>query len=126
MPDIHKDSWNRETVGSVDKLDVQVERDTNLLLSDVATDQLAVDVVGALGDFRLEDAGGVVGEKKSLVGTECDIGGRFVVGREACVEVASHQRAISQPSLDTGFMSHLLSAFECCGLVAPTFELRDT
>jgi hypothetical protein len=107
-------------------LDVEVERDTNLLLSDVATDQLAVNVVGALGNFRLEEAGGVIGEKKTLVRTECDIGGRFVVGREACVEVASHQRSISQPSLDTGFVSHLLAAFESCGLVATTFELGDT
>ena len=96
-----------------------------MFLSDVAADQFAVDVVGTLGNFGLEDAGGVIGEEKSLVHTECDVGGRFVGRCEACVEVASHQRSVSQSSLDTGFMSHLLSAFKCCSLVAATFELRN-
>ena len=74
VPDVHEYSWDRETGGSVNQLDVQVERDTNLVFAYVAADHFAIDVVGALGDFRLEKAGGVIGEQESLVRTECDIG----------------------------------------------------
>jgi hypothetical protein len=48
VPEIHEHSRDRETVGSVDQLDVQVERDTNLVLSNVAANLFAVDEVGAL------------------------------------------------------------------------------
>jgi hypothetical protein len=54
VPDIHENGWDRETVGSVDQRIVQVERDSDLVLSNVATGLFAVDEVGALGNFRLE------------------------------------------------------------------------
>ena len=67
VPEIHIDRRNGLAGASVDELDVKVERDTLLAVRDVAANQLAIDVVGALRDFRLQNAGRVVLEQKSLV-----------------------------------------------------------
>lgn len=76
----------------VDELDVEVEGNTGLVLRHVCANQLAVDVVWALSDLWLENAGGIIGEEKGLVVANGDIqGGRMrgvVLGKVAANDVA--------------------------------------
>lgn len=68
---------------------------------------------GPLSHLGLEDACRVVFEELSFVSTERDIGGRGVRSVQSLVEIiALHQRAISQASLDTSFMGHLLATLK--------------
>jgi hypothetical protein len=110
VPEIHVDGWDGLASAGVDELDVEVERDTFLIFRDVATDQLTIDVVRALGDFRLQDAGRIILEQKSLVVAVRHAGGRFVrdvVSRK----VAADKRAVQAP-LDSGLLGDRLTAGE--------------
>ena len=63
VPSINVDCWDWLTSGGVDELDVEEERDAGLVFGHVGADEFAVDVVGSLGDFWLEDTAGVGGEE---------------------------------------------------------------
>jgi hypothetical protein len=60
VPEIHVDRRNGLASAGVDELDVKVERNALLAVRDVAANQLAIDVVRALSDFRLQNAGRIV------------------------------------------------------------------
>jgi hypothetical protein len=53
---------HRLTGAYVDILDFKIEIDALLVLDNVLADHLASDIIGAVGDFRREDAGGVCSE----------------------------------------------------------------
>jgi hypothetical protein len=123
VPNVHVDSRDRGASAGINELDVEVQRDTRLAISNVATDQLAIDVVRALGDFRLKNAGGVVGEEQGLVLAVGDVGSRLVsvvVGGE----VAADQRA-ADATLGTGLAGHLLATGEGVLHVTSATELRS-
>ena len=123
VPEVHVNSRNRLARTSVDELNVKVERNSLLTIRDIAANQLAVDVVRALGDFRLQDARGIVLEQKSLVIAVADTGGRLVrdiVGRK----IAADERAV-QPSLDPGLLSDGLATGERSLGEASALELRS-
>lgn len=67
MPEVHVDRRNRLASAGIDELDVKVERNALLTVRDVAANQLAIDIVGTLGDFRLQNACRIVLEQKSLI-----------------------------------------------------------
>lgn len=75
VPGIDVDGGCRGAGGGVDELDIDEERDTGLVLGHVRANQLAIDVVGTLGDFWLQDTAGVVGEEGELVVAVLDSGG---------------------------------------------------
>lgn len=107
VPEVHIDGWDWLASAGVDELDVKIERHAFLAISDVAADQLAVDVVGTLGDFGLQDAGRVVGEEGRFVVAVDDARGRLV-GEVVGGEVAAYKRAVDAP-LDASLLAHLLT-----------------
>jgi hypothetical protein len=56
VPKVHVDSRNRRTRAGVNKLNIEVKRNTLLAIGDVATDELSVHVVRTLGDLGLKNA----------------------------------------------------------------------
>lgn len=124
VPEVHVHSWDRLARTSVDELDVKVERNTLLTIRDVAANELAIDIVRALSNLRLQDARRIVLEQKSLVIAVGDAGGRLVrdvVSRE----VAADERAV-QTSLDSGLLSNRLATGERSLREASALELRST
>lgn len=124
VPKVHVDSRNGLASASVDELDVKVERNALLAIRNIAANELAIDVVRALGDFRLQDARRIVLEQKSLIIAVRDTRGRLVrdvVSRE----VAADERAV-QTSLDSGLLSNRLATGERSLREASALELRST
>jgi hypothetical protein len=121
---VHVDGGDGLASAGVDELDVKVHGDTLLAIGDVAADKLAVDVVRALGDFRLQDAGRVVREEKGLIITVLDTRGRLV-GRVVVRKVTADKRA-GKTSLDPGLLSDLVTTRESSLGETPTSELRST
>ena len=72
----------------IDQLDVEVQGHTGLVLDEVLADELTGDVVRALGDLGLHDAGAAVPEELAGVAIEVDGLVRVVVGGQHLVEVA--------------------------------------
>jgi hypothetical protein len=124
VPEVHVDGGDGLASAGVDELDVKVHGDTLLAIGDVAADKLAVDVVRALGDFRLQDAGRVVREEKGLIITVLDTRGRLV-GRVVVRKVTADKRA-GKTSLDPGLLSDLVTTRESSLGETPTSELRST
>jgi hypothetical protein len=90
VPQLKINRGNGLTGVDIDDLDVEVERNTLLVLRDVLTDQLALDPVGALSDLRGENAGVVAGEEDGRVGVGSDAGQVGSVGSsEDGVQVTS-------------------------------------
>jgi hypothetical protein len=123
VPKVHVDSRDRLARAGVDQLNIKVKRDTLLTIGDVATDKLAIDVVGTLSNLRLEDTGRVVGEKKSLVVTVGDARSRLV-GVVVSGEVAVDERG-ADAALGAGLAGHCLAAGEGVLHVASAAELRS-
>ena len=124
VPEVHVDSRNGLARASVDELDVKVEGNTLLAVRDVAANELAVDVVGALGHLRLQDACRIVLEQKSLIVAVADAGGRLVrdiVSRK----VTTDKRAV-QTSLDSGLLGDCLATSERSLREASALKLRST
>lgn len=124
VPEVHVDSRHRLASAGIDQLNVKVERNALLVIGDVAADKLAIDVVGALGDLWLQNAGRVVCEQKSLVVAVSYARGRFVGGVVSC-KVAADERAV-QTSLDSGLLSDRLATSERGLGSTPASELRST
>lgn len=123
MPKVHVNSRNRLARASVNELDIEVKRNTLLAIGDVATDELAINVVRTLGDFRLKNTGRVVGEQQSLVITVRDAGSRLV-GVVVSGEAAADERGVDA-TLGASLAGHLLAAGEGVLHIAPAAELRS-
>lgn len=124
VPEVHVDGRDRLASAGVDELDVQIERNTLLAVRNIAADQLAIDVVGALRDFRLQDACRVILEQQSLIVAVSDAGGglvRDVVSRK----VAADERAV-QTSLDSSLLGDRLATSECSLESTSALKLRST
>ena len=79
-----------------------------MVLPDVSTDQLAIDVVRTLGDLALEDAAGVVGEEGSVVVTKGDAGD--FVGVVVRGKVTAEERLVGgERALGLCLLSELLA-----------------
>ena len=121
VPEIHVDRRNRLASAGVDELDVKVERNALLAIRDVAANQLAIDVVGTLSDFRLQNAGRVIRKEQCLIIAIRDARSRLVgeiVGRK----VAAHKRAI-ETALGASLLAHLLATSKSSLEVASALEL---
>ena len=123
MPDVHVDSRDRLARASVNELDIEVERNTLLAVSDVAADHLSIDVVRTLGDFRLKNASRVIGEQQSLIITVGDTRSRLV-GVVVGGEVATDERG-ADATLGASLTGHLLATGEGLLHVTPAAELRS-
>lgn len=124
VPEVHVDGRDRLASAGVDELDVQIERNTLLAVRNIAADQLAIDVVGALRDFRLQDACRVILEQQSLIVAVSDAGGglvRDVVSRK----VAADERAV-QASLDSSLVGDRLATSERSLESTSALKLRST
>lgn len=124
VPEIHVHSWHGHAGAGVDKLDVEIERHAFLAVGDVAPDQLTVDVIRALGDLRLQDAGCVIREEQGLVVAVRDARSGCVRDIVRC-EVAADERA-AQASLDLRFVNDFMAASKSGLGDAAAFELRGT
>ena len=123
VPKVHVDSRNRLARAGVNKLNIEVKRNTLLAIGDVATDELSIDVVRTLGDFGLKDTSRVVGEEKSLV-VAVGIGNGLLVGVVVCGEVAADERG-ADAALGASLAGHCLAAGEGVLHVTPATELRS-
>lgn len=68
VPDINIQAGRRKTGGDVEILDLEVQRDSCLAFGNVLSDALSCNVVGAVSNFRRQDARGVGAEDSSFGG----------------------------------------------------------
>lgn len=121
MPKIHVHGGDRLARARIHQLDVEVERDTLLILRNIATDEFTIDVVRTLSYFRLQNAGRIIREEQCLIIAIRDARSRLVseiVGRK----VAAHQRAV-ETALGARLLGHLLAASKSSLEVASALEL---
>lgn len=123
MPEVHVDSRNRLARAGINELNIEVKRYTLLTIGDIATDELSIDVVRSLSDFRLKNAGRVIGEEQSLVVAVGDVRGRLV-GVVVSREVTADERG-ADATLGASLVGHFLTASEGVLHVASAAELRS-
>ena len=123
MPKVHIDSRNRLARAGVNKLDIEVERNSLLTIGDIATNELSINIVRALSDFRLQNASRVIGEQQSLVVAVRDAG-RGLVGMVVSGEVTAGERG-ADATLGAGLAGHGLAASEGVLHITSAAELRS-
>ena len=123
VPKVHVDSRDRLARAGVNELNVEIERNTLLAIGNVTTDELSIDIVRALGNFRLENASRVVCEEQSLVVAVRDARSRLV-GVVVGGEVAADERS-ADATLGAGLAGHLLAAGEGVLHATPAAELKS-
>jgi hypothetical protein len=123
VPKVHVDSRDGLARAGVNELNIEVKRNTLLAVGDVATDELAINVVRTLSNFRLKNTGRVISEEKSLIVAVGDARGRLV-GVVVGGEVAADERG-ADATLGASLAGHRLTAGESVLHITPAAELRS-